>query len=156
MAFYSDSNFDPDNSIGYLVRRSEQLNSAALEGVFDAAGITKTQWSALVSMHFGRAATCAEVARELGHDKGATTRLVDTLEERGWIVRTRSEDDRRTVQLTLTPAGEQIAASVRDVVIGIWNDWLTDWEDRDIMELIRLLQRLRDTLQRGAGQGVSA
>lgn len=156
MPFYSDSNFDPENSIGYLIRRSEQLGTAALEPVFAAADITKTQWSALVAVHFNRATTCAELARDLGHDKGATTRLVDTLEERGWITRARADDDRRVVKLALTPAGSTIAAEIRDVVIGLWNDWLRDWEGSDITELIRLLQRLRDTLQQAPDESPHA
>ncbi|MCU6455352.1 MarR family transcriptional regulator [Sphingomonas sp. A2-49] len=149
MSFYSDSNFSPENSIGYLVRRSEQLGTAALEPLFAAHDITKTQWSALVALHFNRASTCAEIARDLGHDKGATTRLVDTLEERGWITRARGEDDRRLVKLALTPSGEAIAATVRDEVIGIWNGWLGSWNEKDIVDLTRLLRRLRDTLQDG-------
>jgi len=149
MSFYSDSNFSPENSIGYLVRRSEQLGTAALEPLFAAHDITKTQWSALVALHFNRASTCAEIARDLGHDKGATTRLVDTLEERGWITRARGEDDRRLVKLALTPSGEAIAATVRDEVIAIWNGWLGSWNEKDIVDLTRLLRRLRDTLQDG-------
>lgn len=156
MAFYSDSNFHPENSIGYLIRRSEQLGTAALEPVFAAYDITKTQWSALVALHFDRASTCAEIARDLGHDKGATTRVIDTLEERGWVIRTRGEEDRRVVRITMTPAGEAITAAVRDAVIAIWNDWLRDWKDSDVNDLIRLLGQLRDTLQQTPDESASA
>lgn len=157
MDYYSESNFTPENSIGYLLRRSEQLGAAVLEPIFVAAGITKTQWSALAALHFNRASTCAEIARDLCHDKGATTRLVDTLEERGWVMRDRDGgEDRRVVRLTLTPAGEHIAGTVRDAVIRVWNHWLSDWEERDILDLIRLLQRLRDTVQQTPDEGVFA
>ena len=156
MGYYSESNFVPEQSIGYLLRRSEQLGSASLEPIFAAAGITKTQWSALLALHFQRAGTCAEIARDIGHDKGATTRLVDTLEERGWVTRARGEEDRRLVRVALTPAGETIAATVRDVVIALWNDWLKDWKDSDIVELTRLLAQLRNTLQQASDESVSA
>ena len=156
MAFYSDSNFHPENSIGYLIRRSEQLGTSALEPVFVAHDITKTQCSALVALHFDRASTCAEIARDLGHDKGATTRLVDTLEERGWVTRAREDEDRRLVRVALTPAGDAIAATVRDAVIAVWNDWLKEWKESDIVELTRLLAQLRATLQQASDEGVSA
>jgi DNA-binding MarR family transcriptional regulator len=157
MDYYSESNFHPETSIGYLIRRSEQLGTAQLEPIFAAAGITKTQWSALVALHFKRASTCAEVARDLCHDKGATTRLVDTLEERGWVVRDRDAgEDRRVVRLALTPTGEKIAGEVRDAVVRVWNVWLKDWEEKDILDLTRLLQRLRDTLQQTPDEGVFA
>ncbi|GAA0677001.1 DNA-binding MarR family transcriptional regulator [Sphingomonas insulae] len=147
MPFYSDSNFHPDMSIGYLIRRSEQLGTAALEPVFAAHDISKTQWSALVALHFDRASTCAEIARDLGHDKGATTRLVDTLEERGWVTRARADGDRRLVRVTLTSSGGAIAIKVRDAVIDVWNDWLDGWNAQDVNDLIRLLGQLRDTMQ---------
>ncbi len=156
MPFYSDANFHPENSIGYLIRRSEQLGTSAMEPIFAGHDITKTQWSALVALHFDRASTCAEIARDLGHDKGATTRLVDMLEERGWVTRARGEEDRRMVRVALTPAGEEIAAKVRDQVIALWNDWLKDWKDSDIVELTRLLAQLRTTLQHASDESLSA
>ena len=157
MGYYSDSNFVPEQSIGYLLRRSEQLGSASLEPIFAAAGITKTQWSALLALHFQRAGTCAEIARDIGHDKGATTRLVDTLEERGWVVRDRDGDeDRRVVRLAVTAAGTRIAEQVNAAVIRVWNHWLCDWDEKDITDLIRLLQRLRDTVQQAPDEGVFA
>ena len=157
MDFYTESNFVPENSIGYLIRRSEQLGTTAFEPLFAAAGITKTQWSALLALYFDRATTCAEIARDLGHDKGATTRLVDTLEERGWVVRDRDGgEDRRVVRLALTEAGSRIARDVNDRVIHLWNHWLADWSEQEVADLIRLLQRLRDTLQQSPDEGVPA
>lgn len=157
MAHYSEHNFTPENSIGYLVRRSEQLGTIALEPIFSRAGITKTQWSALVSLHFNGAQSCAEIARDLCHDKGAITRLVDTLEERDWVRRDReSGEDRRVIRLILTESGEQIACAVRDEVVQLWNHWLKDWDAADVDRLTELLRRLRDTIQNGPEQGTPA
>ena len=54
MGFYAESDFAPDVSIGYLVRRVHQLGGNALEPVFAAEGLTGTQSSALVSIWFER------------------------------------------------------------------------------------------------------
>ena len=139
-----------------LIIQSKVADYDAWQPVFAAHDITKTQWSALVALHFDRASTCAEIARDLGHDKGATTRLVDTLEERGWVTRARGEEDRRMVRLTLTPSGDAIAATVRDAVIAVWNDWLHDWKTEDVIDLIRLLGQLRDTLQQTPDESAPA
>lgn len=156
MAFYDNSNFMPDMSIGYLVRRVHQLGFAALDPVFAAAGMTGIQWSALASLHLHGASPCAAIAREIAYDKGATTRLADTLEERGWITRHRDGEDRRVVQLALTPAGTDVMLQVRGALVERWNDWLKDWNHKDIMQLIHMLQRLRNTLASAAGEGASA
>ncbi len=146
MGFYADSEFAPDVSIGYLVRRAHQLGGAALEPVFAAEGLTGIQWQALVSIWFGRGATAAELARDLGHDKGAMTRLVDTLEARGWITRQRTTEDRRCIQLALTEDGAAIALRCKRRIVACWNDWLADWPESDVTTLIVLLRKLRGTL----------
>ena len=146
MGFYSDSDFIPDCSLGYLARRVFQLSQVGLEPVFAPEGITLTQWSALVSIYFDRGNTCTELARDIAMDKGATTRLVDTLAEKGWLERHRDPDDRRIISLSLTADGEEVAKRCRIKVIDCWNEWLKDWKKQDIADLVRLLQQLRDTL----------
>ncbi len=148
MAFYDESDFEPDRSVGYLVRRVFQLGNLGLEPVFAAEGLSGIQWQTLVTIWFGRGATCAELARDLGHDKGAMTRLVDGLEARGWVERRRDTGDRRRIELVLTPAGEAIALAAKRRVIGCWNGWLADWDHGDIETLIALLTRLRTTLSK--------
>ena len=156
MAFYSDLDFSPDCSLGYLARRAFQLSSMGLEPVFAPEGLNLTQWSALVSIHFERGATPAELARDLAHDKGATTRLVDGLVERGWVERTRDSGDRRQVKLALTAEGERVAQHCRSKVIACWNHWLKDWNPAESAELVRLLQQLRVTLSSAVEQGAGA
>ena len=150
MTFYAESNFEPDRSIGYLVRRAHQLGAAGLEPVFAAEGLTGTQWTALVSIWFGRGATAAELARDLGHDKGAMTRLIDQLEERGWVRRDRAAGDRRRIDLALTDEGIEVALRCKRRVVAFWNEWLGDWPEEDVVTLIALLQKPRGTLAAAA------
>lgn len=146
MGFYSTTDFQPDSSVGYLARRVHQLTQAGLEPVFAAEGLTNIQWQALISIYFNRGETCAALARDLSYDKGATTRLLDVLEAKGWATRERGRDDRRLVGLTLTQAGEEVTQHVRVRVIEAWNGWLRDWPDADVEGALATLQRLRDTL----------
>ena len=54
--------------------------------------------------------------RELGERMlrtgGSVTSMVDKLEQRGWVVRQRDEDDRRVVHLHLTPEGRRLIARI--------------------------------------------
>ena len=148
MGFYSDAEFVPDVSVGYLCKRVAQLSQAGLEPVFAREGLTNIQWHALTSIYFGRGATSAALARDLSYDKGATTRLIDQLEARGWVVRSREHDDRRLVALKLTPDGETVARRCRQHVIAAWNGWLADWKQQEVAETVAVLQRLRGTLEK--------
>lgn len=156
MAFYTESNFFPDQSVGYLIKRNFRFCGEALTPAFAAEGITFTQWQALISIYFGRATNGAELAQDLAHDKGATTRLIDVLEEKGWVTRQRDTDDRRCVNLSLTAAGNEMAKRARLRVIACWNDWLADWDPADVTTLVALLQRLEATLAKAAAEAVPA
>lgn len=156
MPFYTPENFEPETSLGYLVRRANQIGQVTLEPMFASEGLTGVQWSALVCIHFGRGRTCAELARELNHDKGAMTRLIDIMEERGWVTRHRDNEDRRVINLELTDAGEEVAQRCRRRVIDYWNEWLADWSDEDIEQAIRVMRRLRDTIERASAANVPA
>lgn len=147
MAFYSDANFYPEQSIGYLVRVCHQLGSANLDELFEDDGLTHVQWSALISIHFKRGETCAALARDLAHDKGAMTRMIDTLEAKGWVERQRDRADRRLNNLVLTEAGEAVAHRCRAKLIECWNGWLEGWDAAEIDALITQLQKLRRTLE---------
>jgi DNA-binding MarR family transcriptional regulator len=156
MAFYSDDSFEPDRSVGYLARRMHQATQLALEPLFAEEGLTGIQWSALVSIWFGRGTTCAELARDLAHDKGAMTRLVDTLEERGWVTRVRDADDRRVINLALTKDGEARTLQCKLRVIGYWNALLADWDPAEAETLIALMQKLRATQDSALAEGLRA
>ncbi|MFW2850433.1 MarR family winged helix-turn-helix transcriptional regulator [Sphingomonas sp. TX0543] len=148
MTLFDETNFVPDSSPGYIVRLINQMSMAGLDRVLAEEGVTATQWMTLVSLHFGFADTCADLARNMAHDKGAMTRLIDALEERGWVERTRAEDDRRVIRLALTPVGFEVAMRGRRKVIECWNHWLADWTREEVDSLLTMMRRLKSSMEK--------
>ena len=146
MTAYTADSFEPDRSIGYLVKRVHWDAMALIEPSFDGTDLTYTQFVALASIVFGKGRTCAALARELGHDMGATSRIIGVLEERGLLTRERDAADRRILNLEVTDAGYELAAVARTRLVDHWNRWLTDWSDNEVETLITGLQRLQRTL----------
>ncbi|THG40852.1 MarR family winged helix-turn-helix transcriptional regulator [Sphingomonas olei] len=144
---FTDSSFYPDVSPGYLVRVIHQMSVAAIDRTLAEDGMTATQWMTLVSLYFNHADTCAGLARRMAHDKGAMTRIIDQIEANGWVLRQRDPDDRRVVRLTLTDAGRAAALSAKQKVIACWNGFLADWSEREVEDLVQMLQRLRNTME---------
>ncbi|MEO7170922.1 MAG: MarR family winged helix-turn-helix transcriptional regulator [Sphingomonas sp.] len=151
MPVYTREEFNPDVSVGYLTKRIYQSALVGLEPIFVEEGISHLQWSALVSIWYDRGPNCRALAQDLGHDKGATTRLVDTLEERGFVARDRDADDRRVVNLVLTDKGRDIAERCMHGVVDRWNGWLDGWSTEDAGQFINHLQRLRTSLEASVG-----
>ena len=147
MGFYTDANFLPESSIGYLLRVCQQHSLAALDRAIADEGISAMQWSALISIYFANVATCASLARDLAHDKGAMTRMIDALETRGLVERRRDAVDRRVINLSLTKEGEAMTMRCRARAIDLWNGLTTGWDDGEVEAIIAQLARLRQTLE---------
>src|SRR6266702_5982748 len=90
--------YEISENIGYLVSRVQSLlNHMVTQRTLAELGITGTQASMLFMLAIGRCSTAAELAREYGIDASAVTRLLDRVEKRGLLSRTRSHQDRRVV-----------------------------------------------------------
>lgn len=147
MSFYDPETYTPERSVGYLIKICNQLGMTVLDRIFAPEGLNTSQWSALMAIHHHVEPTCAVVARDLSHDKGAMTRMMDALEAKGWVERTRSEDDRRVLRLSLTPAGHAVMTRCRDLTVDYWNRCLADWSAPEIEGFLAQLQKLRRTLE---------
>lgn len=140
--FYSIDMFAPRVSLGYLLRRINKLSIARVESAFDGNDITFTQWIVLALVSFDIATTCTELSRNMDHDKGALTRVIDQLEERGLIERRRDVGDRRVSQLAATEDGRGTVADLARRVVDVWNDILHDFDREEIEQLIGTLSKL--------------
>jgi DNA-binding MarR family transcriptional regulator len=78
----------------------------------------------------------------MDHDKGAMTRVVDQLAERGLITRSRNDEDRRVSNLATTEAGHAVVVDLARRVTAIWNDILRDFDHDEVVRLIATLYKL--------------
>jgi DNA-binding MarR family transcriptional regulator len=140
--YYTLANFTGPNALGYLVRRLHNLMVPIAEAQFAGEELTFSHWVALVSLRDRLTHTCADIARHMNHDSGATTRLVDQLEERGLLTRQRSKTDRRVVNLALTAEGKAVAKALTPRIINVCNQALEGMPAAEIDALLANLKRL--------------
>ena len=148
---YLPDTYRSRDSVGYLVRRLYTLMLARFEGALAQADFTLTQWIVLIQVHEGVARTASDIARDLGHDTGALTRVVDQLEARGFLQRRRSAQDRRQVELRLTPAGHAIVKKLLPLVVDQTNQALTPLTRDEFGQMHRMLVRLVEHAQATQG-----
>jgi len=145
--FYTVETFAPRVSIGYLLRRVGKLSTSRIEAAFDGRDISFTQWIVLALVSSQIADTCTALARDMDHNSGAMTRLIDQLEERGLVVRTRVEGDRRVSKLSFTKAGDDLAKTLIASVVDVWNDIVAELDPAETRQLIATLTKLLDRLE---------
>jgi len=140
--FYDPANYQPDESVGYLMRRILNMVAAEVEHELGPSGLTNAQWIPLLKLHMGTASTVAELARESNLDAGAMTRTLDRLESKGLVKRVRSSEDRRVVNLELTPEGREAAKGIPSILCGVQNDHLRGFTQEEWQTLKGLLRRI--------------
>jgi DNA-binding MarR family transcriptional regulator len=139
---YRVDTFRLQESIGYLVKRTQLLMRERVEQRFSSHGYTFQQWLVLMHLRDGHARTIADLSRVLNHDSGAMTRLIDQLEERGLIERQRSAEDRRVVELNITPAGLRDLEAMIPIVVDLLNELLDGFTRDEVKQLKSMLRRI--------------
>lgn len=73
------------------------------------------------------------LAQQLGVDNSTMTRLVDVILKRGWVYKTKDEQDKRIILLHLSDKGEHIQEIIEDKLdhLGIQVNNAVPTEDRD-------------------------
>lgn len=142
-AFYDGARYHLDESVGHLMHRITMQMRRRIERRMTAHGLTAAQWVPLWMLATGQADNAQTLACVSGTDAGAVTRVLDRLQAKGLVARTRSAADRRVVQLELTDAGREVVRQIPFVLAEVNNEALRGFSGAEFEQLKTLLQRLR-------------
>lgn len=141
MKHYTPENFSLPQSVGFLLTKARNLVTAEVDTALKDLGITGSQMGIFLAMQRGLASTPFELSKMLSVDTGLMTRMLDKLETKGLLERSRSLDDRRVVNLVLTKKGEEIAAEIPKIAPEVLNARLKKFTKAEFEELRRLLNK---------------
>ncbi|MGB8424045.1 MarR family winged helix-turn-helix transcriptional regulator [Paraburkholderia sp.] len=141
MKHYTPENFSLTQSVGFLLTKARNLITTEMDTALKDLDITGPQMGILLAMQRGLAATPFELSKMLSVDTGLMTRMLDKLETKGLLERSRSVDDRRVVNLVLTKKGEEIAAEIPSIAPEVLNVRLKKFTKAEFDELCRLLNK---------------
>lgn len=151
--FYDARRYVAGDSVGWLLNAIVVSMRRRIEQRMALHGLTAAQWLPLWRLKSGCPATARELARELDIDAGAMTRLIDRLVAKGLVERVRDSEDRRVVRLSLTPAGDALAAKLPAVLAEVNNDYLSGFADDEWRALTAMLRRMLDNGRADADAG---
>lgn len=141
MNHYTKDNFRLTQSVGFAINKARNLLVLELDAALKELDISSQQMGILFSLANGVAATPFELSKLLGVDTGLMTRMLDKLEDKGLLQRSRSLEDRRVVNLTLTKKGQEIAARIPEIAPAVLNAHLKNFTKAEFEELRRLLRK---------------
>lgn len=91
--------------LGFWLRFVSNHVSACFQQLLEEKGVTVTEWVALRTLWSQAETTHAELIQALGMTKGAASKLVSRLEEKGLARRQLADGRAREQSLSLTPIG---------------------------------------------------
>ncbi|MGA7777911.1 MAG: MarR family transcriptional regulator [Paraburkholderia sp.] len=139
---YNADEIHLESSLGYYLTKARNVLVERTDRAVKPLGLTAQQIGVILMLSCGRAHTPYELSRAMSYDSGSMTRMLDRLEKKGFIVRTRSDADRRMVELELTPHGREVAQQLPRLGSAVLNEQLQGFTAEDVAALTGLLARL--------------
>lgn len=127
------------------LRRVDVLLSRAFATVTSGRGLRSGMISSLALIVANPGISQNEISQFSGVDKSAIVGIVNRFEELGWVVRKRSEADKRRHELTATPAGEAELAEIVRMIREVEARLLAEVSSEDLDEVSVLLGRMYDS-----------
>ncbi len=143
-ALYDLRSFRSRDAVGARVALARKALAEEFGREIEPLGLNVQQALVLILLGDKRVETAAEMCRELSHDAGAMTRLIDKLEAMGLVRRVRESYDRRSARLDLTKEGRAMHAQVTRAQVAVLNRMLRGFSRTEVRTLERLLQRILD------------
>jgi len=119
--------------------------SQSVEHLLRASGLSPTQYNVLRILRGAGSAglTCGEAAERMVTHDPDVTRLLDRLEKRGLITRSRDARDRRVVTARITREGMRLLAAIDKPLAMLHRRLFRHMPQRDLKKLSSLLEQVR-------------
>jgi DNA-binding MarR family transcriptional regulator len=124
--------------------------AAALSRLFltrTTVDVTRTEIGVMRAV-FARPQRITELAAGEGVTQPAITRVVNRLQERGWVTRQSDPRDGRVVMVRLTTAGRSVFERLRGEYRALVHEEMATLDDEDVETLARAIDVLDELIER--------
>lgn len=143
-----DPSLHPDYSatLLYMVKQVELAIRTRLDDVTALHGVTTVQYTALTVLEQNSGIISAQLARRSFVRAQSMAQMVDLLESRGLLERTRDPSSRRQMHISLTPSGQALLDELREPVAEIEATMTAGLDEAQIESLRNVLHFCRANL----------
>ena len=134
------------DKLGFLIHDAARLMRKRFEARASNLGLSAAQWRLMVRVTKEEGVAQARLAELLEIEPISVSRLIDRMEEAGWIERRADASDRRVRTIFPTPKARQAYAQVKSLAGEVYEEALTGMSGEDRRFLIQGLRTLVDNL----------
>ena len=133
---------DLDRNFGFLLHDVARLMRAEFDRRSRALQLTRSQWWVLNFVYAYEGATQTELADQCEVERATMGRLLDKLEEKGWVRREADAQDRRIRRVYLTGEVLDLMVTLRGIGAGVRESAMAgidrDEQDRFVDTLLKI------------------
>lgn len=135
--------FNVDEFMPYLLYQAAEASGLEFQEVYKRRyGMLRTEWRVLFHLGGNGAMTASQIGALANLHKTKISRAVQKLSDRRFLIRRRDTSDRRSEQLSLTPAGQAVYADLIQVAQTYDQVLLSDLTPHEAQVLRRALHKL--------------
>ncbi len=134
------------DSLGFLISDVSRLLRKRFDERARLIGVTRQQWRTLSVLKRNEGSNQGMLADLLEVEPITLGRMIDRLEEAGWVERRRDPGDRRVWRIHLTDAAQPILLQLKGIADSLFVDAAEGISAEDQAKLHALLEQLRDNL----------
>ncbi|MGH6904356.1 MAG: MarR family winged helix-turn-helix transcriptional regulator [Geminicoccaceae bacterium] len=143
----------PDRNFGFLVHDVARLMRVAYDRRTRELGLTRSQWWVLNNLYFNEGIIQSELADLLDIEKPTLGRLLDRLEDKGWLERRGDPGDRRAKRVYLTGNVQGLMQTLRRLAADLRASALDGLDEAERERLLDALRIVKGNLLRLNGNG---
>lgn len=130
----------PKDSLGRLVSATAARAQQILARLLEEHDLSPQQWIVLGVLWRREKVSVGELARYMRSEKPAVSRLVDRMEKAGWVNKSTSETDARSVLVSASQKGHQ-KSHLQNIYTEVNAALLKDFSSEETEKLFGLLNR---------------
>lgn len=140
--------FDPHRSFGFLLHDIARLMRKNFSRRVQSLGLTQTQWQALAHLARNEGIRQVALAEILEIQPISLARLIDRLQEAGWVERRPDPEDRRAFQLFLTERAKPLLDQMWGTATAIRAEAMAGLSSNSQAQMIEALCTIKWNLMR--------
>lgn len=133
--------------LAFLLMEAARLQRTVFDRRVRNLGFTRTQWMALRRVEDQPGVSQSELAELLEVEKASAGRLIDKLEEFGWIERRPDDTDRRIKRIYMSDLGRKIHAQITPIAEAMVEEELSGLTAKERETLTDILLIVKQQLQ---------